>query len=128
MPIVDFRPEAIGGRPNPWPVPGTGFTVHGTPSVEIRDTSPAGRSGVTAYDELRIELPALAMFVAVDLIIGNAVTVEALDSGGFVVDSRTFAAGTGPAAAMLSAPDDIIQQVRMAGSGTEDRITIVFSS
>jgi hypothetical protein len=54
--------------------------------------------------------------------------VEALDSSGSVVDSRTFAAGTGPAAAMLSAPDDIIRQVRMAGSGTEDRITIVFSS
>ena len=126
MPFVDFRTQPIGGRPNPWPI--AGFTVRGMPGVEIRNTSPTGANGVTAYKELLIELPEPAANLLVDIIVGNHIVVEVLDVAGLVVGSSSFLAGTGPAVAVFSVPGSRIQRIRMVDSGTEDRLTLVFSS
>jgi hypothetical protein len=126
MPFVDFTGEALGTRGAYWPV--AGFTVRGTPSVEIRNTPPPGAHGVTSHDELLIDLPAPATEVLVNLIVGNGITVEALDGGGAVVRSTSFPAATGTTAVVLTSANPPIQTIRMRNSGTEDRITLVFSS
>ena len=126
MPFVDFRTEPVGPRPPSWPI--AGFTVFGNPGVEIRDTSPPGAAGVTAHHELVITLPAKASNVLVDLIVGNKIVVEALDVGGAVVDRKSFAAATGPTAAVFTTPNPEIERIRMTNSGTEDRVTIIFSA
>ncbi|HJQ37484.1 MAG TPA: hypothetical protein VKB93_10120 [Thermoanaerobaculia bacterium] len=74
-----------------------------------------------------IELPAPAANVLVDLIVGNQIVVEALGAGG-VIASNSFLAGTGPTAAIFGTANPEILRIRMADSGTEDRITLVFSS
>lgn len=123
MPTVDLTGEPAGIRPDQFAVDHFSFSGAG-----LRILSLSGGPNGLAFSNpaLEIELPESAAHVRIKIYVDEAITIEALDSGGSIVPPPgSFAAKSGISVATFSTRPPAIVKLRVTGGDDESLVLSV---
>jgi len=123
MRTADLTGEPAGARPDRFAVDGFWFS-----GADLRIRSVPGSPNGLAFSSpaLEIELPESASHVRVEIRVGDAITIEALDPGGTIIPTTSsFPAKSGVSVANFSTRPPAIVRLRVTGGGDDSLVLSV---